>query len=91
MIKNINNFTICLLLFSMMQVNANAISRGESVTIDAQTKSVKEVFDEIQEKSSYRFFYSDDLIDLINNGRIDPVNLCACAGCHGPTHGNGGA
>ena len=47
-----------------MQAVASAYSQGERVTIDAQTKSVKEVFDEIQEKSKYRFFYSDDHIDL---------------------------
>ena len=56
--------TIYLSFICIVQVTASAYSQGENVTINAQTKSVKEIFDEIQEKSNYRFFYSDDLIDL---------------------------
>lgn len=56
--------TIYLLFLSVIQVAASANSQADRVTIDAQNKPVKEILDEIQEKSSYRFFYSDDLIDL---------------------------
>jgi hypothetical protein len=50
-----------------MQVAASAYSQS-NVSIEARNTSVKEIFAEIQEKSGYRFFYSDDLIDL--NQRI---------------------
>ncbi|MCK5370158.1 MAG: STN domain-containing protein, partial [Cyclobacteriaceae bacterium] len=56
--------TVYLLFLSIMQVAASAYSQDDKVTIDAQNKPVKEIFNEIQEQSSYRFFYSDDLIDL---------------------------
>lgn len=56
--------TVYLLFLSIMQVAASAYSQADKVTINAQNKPVREIFNEIQEKSSYRFFYSDDLIDL---------------------------
>ncbi len=53
------------MFLSIMQVAAGgAYSQSDQVTIDAKNKSVKEIFSEIQEKSDYRFFYSDDMIDL---------------------------
>ncbi len=56
--------TAYLIFASIMQVAASAYSQTDRVSIEASNKPVKEIFNEIQEKSDYRFFYSDDLIDL---------------------------
>lgn len=56
--------TVYLLFLSIMQVAASAYSQVDKVSIDAKNKPIKEIFEEIQSKSDYRFFYSDDLIDL---------------------------
>ena len=62
--------TVYLLFLSILQVAASsAYSQTDQLTIYAQNKPVKEILNEIQEKSNYRFFYSDDLIDL--NKRIN--------------------
>lgn len=62
--------TVYLLFLSILQVAASsAYSQTDQFTIYAQNKPVKEILNEIQEKSNYRFFYSDDLIDL--NKRIN--------------------
>ena len=60
--------TVYLILLSFLQVTAGAYSQGNGVSIDSKNKTVKEVFNEIQGNSAYRFFYSDDQIDL--NQRI---------------------
>jgi len=67
--------TAFLLFLSIVQgVAAANLHGGDQVTIEAKNKTVREIFNEIQQKSSYRFFYSDDLIDLskkINIASID--------------------
>ncbi len=59
--------TFYLLFLSVMQVAATAYSQS-NLSIEARNTAVKDIFAEIQAKSGYRFFYSDDLIDL--NQRI---------------------
>ena len=66
---------ICFLLFS-----AKVFSQNESISLNIKNSSVREVFNTIQQKSGYRFFYSDDLIDLnkqisvnVNNTTIDGI------------------
>ena len=59
--------TVYLLFLSIMQVSASAWSQTGKISVDEGKKPVREIFEEIQNKSSYRFFYSDDLIDLSKN------------------------
>lgn len=66
--------TIYLIFFSILQVSAGAYSQGNGVTIDSKNKSVKEIFNEIQGNSVYRFFYSDDQIDLNKKISISSEN-----------------
>jgi TonB-linked SusC/RagA family outer membrane protein len=55
--------SIYLLFLSVVQVSASAYSQS-NVSIEAKNSTVREIFTEIQEKSGYRFFYSEDHIDL---------------------------
>ncbi len=52
-----------ILIASFMQVSGAVFSQ-EKLDIVVQDKPVKEVFKEIEQNTAYRFFYSDDLIDL---------------------------
>lgn len=72
--------TVYLLFLSVMQVIAGAAySQNDHVTIESKNATVKEIFSEIQANSQYRFFYSDDLIDLDKEIKVSitdqPVEL----------------
>ena len=56
--------TLYLTVLTIFQVSASAFSQSGKLTVEVTNKPVKEIFKEIQSKSDYRFFYSDDMIDL---------------------------
>ena len=56
-----------LLIAGFLQLSG-AVYSQEKMNIEVRDKTVKEVFRDIEQSSGYRFFYSDDLIDL--NKRI---------------------
>ena len=60
----IMKITLYLMFLCILQASAGAYSQSSNLSIDGRDKTVKEIFNEIQAKSNYRFFYSDDLIDL---------------------------
>ena len=55
--------TFYLMFASVLQVAASAYSQS-NLSIEANDASVKEIFATIQAQSGYRFFYSDDHINL---------------------------
>lgn len=56
--------TVYLFLLGIVQFSASAYSHDDNITIDARNRTVKEILNEIEGNSDFRFFYSDDLIDL---------------------------
>lgn len=57
---------VCYFLFA-----GQAFAQNEKISITIQGATLKEALKTIQEKTGYRFFYSDDLVDL--DKRIDLV------------------
>jgi len=66
--------TVLLILFGVFQVTAGAYSQSGEFSLDAKNRMVKDVLSEIQDKSDYRFFYSDDMIDLNQKVTIQVKN-----------------
>lgn len=57
-------FSVILFLIGIMQVSASIYSQNRNVSFSMEDISVKEVLDEIEKISDYRFFYNNNLIDL---------------------------
>jgi len=53
-----------LVLFCCILMSMPLFAQSKNIDLDIKNLTLKEVFNVIQEKSGYRFFYSDDLIDL---------------------------
>jgi len=54
---------IFILIAGFVQVSGSVYSQ-QKLDIEARDRSVKDIFKEIEQNTNYRFFYSDDLIDL---------------------------
>ncbi|MGV8826784.1 MAG: SusC/RagA family TonB-linked outer membrane protein [Breznakibacter sp.] len=52
-----------LMLFAFL-CSHGLMAQTQSLSVDLSNKTIKEVFNAIQEQSDYRFFYSDDVVDL---------------------------
>jgi iron complex outermembrane receptor protein len=57
----IMKLALTFVLLSVLQVSANVYSQS-TVNLDVQDKSLRDVLKTIEQNSSFRFFYSDDLI-----------------------------
>lgn len=55
--------TIFLSLFFVSQLSANVYSQTR-LNVDSKNKTVKEVFNAIEDQSEFRFFYNDKFMDL---------------------------
>lgn len=53
-----------LILFSCLFFATNVFSQDETISLKLKNTSLQNVFKTIQSESGYRFFYSDDLVDL---------------------------
>lgn len=60
----IMKLTTFLCLISLLPVSASLFSQNHALTLDIQNKTVKEVFDQMEQQSQYRFFYNDNFTDL---------------------------
>jgi len=56
--------TVYLVIFSIFNFTHIAYSQTPDISLNVNNLSVIEVIDNIQNQSDYRFFYSDDAIDL---------------------------
>jgi TonB-linked SusC/RagA family outer membrane protein len=61
---------VCCFLFT-----GQIFAQNEKYSFDIQNSTLKEAFKTIQEKSGYRFFYSDDLVDLNKQITLEANNL----------------
>lgn len=67
----IMKLALAIIFFGVLQVNANIYSQNK-MDLDLQNKSIKEVLRIIEQRSDFRFFYSDN-IPLM--GEVIDVNL----------------
>ncbi len=72
--------TLFLSLFCIFQLSASVYSQTTKLSLNSVNKTVKEVFQEIEDQSEYRFFYNEKFMDLekrinfdISNELIDVV------------------
>ena len=56
--------TIAILLIGALQINATVYSQQKKFNLTLENTSVRDALKEIEEKSEFRFFFSDDLIYL---------------------------
>lgn len=56
------------LLIVALWIPQLSTAQTKSITLNLENKTIKDVFNAIQQQSDYRFFYSDDVIDL--NARL---------------------
>jgi len=60
----IMKLTFLLFLIGVLQVSASIYSQNASTSFAMEDKSVKDVLDEIEKLTDYRFFYNNSLLDL---------------------------
>ena len=61
---NIMRITFLLNLLCLAAFSANSYSQNQNFTINIENAKVKEIFKTIENQSSYRFFYNDQLSDI---------------------------
>ncbi len=60
---------ICFL--GMMQVSASVFSQNSKISFSYKDMSIKEVFNDIEKNTEFRFFYNEDFIDLNQKVTMD--------------------
>jgi hypothetical protein len=60
---------ICFL--GMMQVSASVFSQNSKISFSYKDMSIKEVFNDIEKNTEFRFFYNEDFIDLDRKVTMD--------------------
>lgn len=61
--------TLFLSLFCVIQLSATVYSQSTLLSVNSKNKTVKEVFQDIEKQSEFRFFYNEKFTDL--NRRVD--------------------
>ena len=55
---------LILIFAGILQVSASVYSQQAKMTFSMQNKSVKEVLDQIEQSTDFRFFYNENFTDL---------------------------
>ncbi len=67
--------TCLLLIAGICSANATSLySQSSLFTINMKNKTVKDVFDEIEKRSEFIFFYSDDIVDVNRTVSVNVKN-----------------
>ncbi|NJO69678.1 MAG: hypothetical protein HC830_10685 [Bacteroidetes bacterium] len=70
--------TTFLLLVSFISVSASVFSQGK-ISVDMKNVTVKDVFTEIEQKSSFKFLYRNELVNVDRQVTIsakdEPIEL----------------
>ncbi len=66
--------TLILIFAGILQVSASVYSQQAKMTFSMQNKSVKEVLDQIEQSTDFRFFYNENFTDLNRLVTIDARN-----------------
>jgi hypothetical protein len=53
-----------LLTFGVLQVSATAYSQSTMISLDMEDRSIREVLNEIEQSTEFRFFYNENFTDL---------------------------
>ncbi len=69
----IMKLALAFVLMSVLQVSANVYSQS-TVNLNVQDRSLREVLKTIEQSSSFRFFYSDDLVLMNKNVDVKADN-----------------
>lgn len=56
--------SLLIFLITAIHASASVFSHGQSLSLTAENKTVREVFRQIESESSYRFFYNEEFSDL---------------------------
>ena len=56
--------SLVLLLTTLINVSANVFSQNTKLTIDLQNATIKDVLNEIEKTSSYKFIYRNEFVDV---------------------------
>lgn len=70
----IMRLSLILLLAGVLQVSASVYSQNSRLTGSFKDKSVKEILDEIENNTEYRFFYNENFIDLKKKVTVEANN-----------------
>lgn len=63
--------SVILCFLGMMQVSASVYSQKPKISFSYKDQSVKEVLNDIEKNTEYRFFYNEDFIDLNRKVTMD--------------------
>ncbi|MFP4366862.1 MAG: SusC/RagA family TonB-linked outer membrane protein [Bacteroidales bacterium] len=56
--------SLLIFLITALHASASVFSHGQSLSFTAENKTVREVFRQIEDETSYRFFYNEEFSDL---------------------------
>ena len=63
--------SVILCFLGMMQVSASVFSQNPKISFSYKDQTVKEVLNDIEKNTEYRFFYNEDFIDLNRKVTMD--------------------
>ena len=63
--------SVILCFLGMMQVSASVYSQNPKISFSYKDQSVKEVLNDIEKNTEFRFFYNEDFIDLDRKVTMD--------------------
>jgi TonB-linked SusC/RagA family outer membrane protein len=66
--------SVILCFLGMMQVSASVFSQNPKISFSYKEMSVKEVLNDIEKNTEFRFFYNEDFIDLSRKVTMDGTN-----------------
>jgi TonB-linked SusC/RagA family outer membrane protein len=76
----IMKLTTLLCLLYLLPISASVYSQNNTLSLDIQNKTVKEVFEQLEQQSQFRFFYNDNFTDLnkvvslnVNQSKIEDI------------------
>lgn len=70
----IMKLTLLFITLSLLQVNANVFSQNGTFNLSANGAQIKDVLKELEDNSTYRFFYTDNLVYLNNKVKLSIRN-----------------
>jgi len=73
-ILRIMKLTTFLILFLLFDVSASVYSQGTKLSVKIESRSLSEIFEEIEEQSDFRFFYQNEQIQDVKGKTIDVSN-----------------
>ncbi len=67
----IMKLTVVLMILSLVHISASTYSQSKNLSFKTRSTTLKDVFYEIEQQSSYTLFYKDDQVNLNQQVRVD--------------------